>query len=69
MQALAEPSVRDPMAGRAPTWVAWKDDERYAEDLVRFARDLAASPRRRTSYRAACATIGRLLAWRGRSGE
>ena len=68
MEALAEPAVRDPMARRAPAWVAGKHDERYAEDLVRFARDLMASPRRRTRYRAACATIGRLPAWCGRSG-
>ena len=69
MQDLAEPSLRAPMARRAPGWVAWKNDGRYAEDLVRFARDLMASPRRRTPYRAACATIGRLPAWWGRKGE
>jgi glycosyltransferase involved in cell wall biosynthesis len=63
MEALAEPSLRDPMARRAPAWVAWKNDERYAEDLARFARGLTASPRRRTRHRAACAAIGRLLAW------
>ncbi|MGH6653798.1 MAG: glycosyltransferase family 4 protein, partial [Actinocrinis sp.] len=62
MQSLAEPSVREPMARRAPAWVAWKNDERYAEDLVRFAGGLAASPRRRTRHRTACAAIGRLLA-------
>jgi glycosyltransferase involved in cell wall biosynthesis len=66
MQALAEPSVREPMALRAPAWVAWKNDERYAEDLVRFAQDLTASPRRRTRQRAVCTTIGRLPAWWGR---
>lgn len=63
MEELIEPSVREPMAGRAPGWVAWKNDERYAEDLVRFARGLAASPRRRTRHRTVCAAIGRLLAW------
>lgn len=68
MEALAEPSVREPMAGRAPAWVAWKNDERYAEDLVRFARDLTARPRRRTPQRAVCAAAGRLLAWWGRGG-
>ena len=68
MGALAEPSLRDPMARRAPAWVAGKNDEHYAEDLVRFACDLTASPRRRTRYRIACATIGRLPAWWGRKG-
>jgi glycosyltransferase involved in cell wall biosynthesis len=63
MQALAEPSVREPMAGRAPGWVAWKNDERYAEDLAQFVRGLMATPRRRTRHRAACAAIGRLLTW------
>jgi glycosyltransferase involved in cell wall biosynthesis len=63
MEGLIEPSVREPMARRAPAWVAWKNDERYAEDLARFARSLTASPRRRTRPRAACAAIGRLLAW------
>jgi glycosyltransferase involved in cell wall biosynthesis len=62
MEALAEPSVRDPLARQAPGWVAWKNDERYATDLVRFARDLAARPRRRTLQRTACAAIGHLLA-------
>ena len=65
MQTLAEPSLRATMAGAASAWVAWKNDERYAEDLARFARDLAASPRRRTRHRAACARIGRLVAWWG----
>ncbi len=63
MQALAESPIRDPMAGQAPDWGAWKNDERYAEDLARFALDLVARPRRRTLHRAACAAIGRLLAW------
>jgi len=63
MGALTEPSVRDPMARRAPSWVAWKNDERYAEDFARFARDLTQRPRRRSRHRAACAAIGRLLAW------
>lgn len=68
MDALAEPSLRDPLARQAPAWVAWKNDERYAEDLARFARELMARPRRRTRDRAACAAIGRLLAatWRAR---
>jgi glycosyltransferase involved in cell wall biosynthesis len=64
MEALAEPSIRDPMTRQAPGWVAWKNDERYAEDLACFARDLMARPRRRTRYRAACAAIGQLLAGR-----
>ncbi|HWG22903.1 glycosyltransferase [Actinospica sp.] len=68
MEALAEPSLREPMARRAPGWVAGKHDERYAEDLARFARDLMASPRRRTLHRAACATVGHLPAWCGRWG-
>lgn len=67
MEELSEPAVRDPMARRAPGWVAWKSDERYSEDLVRFARALTACPRRQTRQRAACAAIGRLLAW-GRHG-
>jgi len=68
MEAMAEPSLRDPMARRAPAWVEGKNDERYAEDLVRFARDLTATSRRRTRYRTVCATIGRLPAWWGRKG-
>src|SRR5262249_995244 len=59
MEALAEPSVREPMAAQAPAWVGWKNDERYAEDLVRFARDLTARPRRRNRQRAVCAALGR----------
>ncbi|HZU58942.1 MAG TPA: glycosyltransferase family 4 protein [Actinocrinis sp.] len=66
MDALAEPALRESIGGRGPDWVAWKNDERYAEDLARFARDLVASPRRRTIHRAACAALGRLLAWSGR---
>lgn len=68
MEAMAEPSAREQLARNAPAWVAWKNDERYAEDLARFARELTAAPRRRTVHRAACAAIGRLLllAWRGR---
>jgi glycosyltransferase involved in cell wall biosynthesis len=65
MEELSEPSVRASMAGRAPGWAGWKNDERYAADFVRFARDLMAHPRRRTLYRAACAAIGRLFAWWG----
>jgi glycosyltransferase involved in cell wall biosynthesis len=62
MEELADPLVRKPMADRAPGWAGWKNDERYAADLVRFARALMARPRRRTSCRAACAAIGRLFA-------
>jgi glycosyltransferase involved in cell wall biosynthesis len=65
MEALADPAVRVPMARRAPGWVAWKDDERYASDLARFARDLMARPRRRTPHRVVGAAIGRFLAWWG----
>jgi glycosyltransferase involved in cell wall biosynthesis len=61
MEELADPSVRVPMAGRAPGWVAWKDDKRYAEDLVRFVRVLTGHPPRRTRQRATCAAIGRLF--------
>ncbi|MDQ2811090.1 MAG: glycosyltransferase family 4 protein [Actinomycetota bacterium] len=68
MEELAEPSTRDPMAHRAPGWVAWKDDERYARDLARFAHDLMARPRRRTRPRVICAAIGHLLARCGRQG-
>ena len=68
MEALAESSLREPMARQAPAWVAWKNDERYAEDLARFARDLTANPRRRTRPRDAFAMIGRLTAWWGRLG-
>ena len=63
MRALAEPSVREPMARRAPGWVSWKNDERYAEDFARFARELTQRPRRRSRQRAVCAALGRLLAW------
>lgn len=63
MQALAGPSLRESLARRAPAWVEWKNDERYAADLARFARRVTASPRRRTLQRAACTAIGRLLAW------
>jgi glycosyltransferase involved in cell wall biosynthesis len=68
MQALTEPSLRVALGRRAPAWVAWKNDERYAEDLARFARELTARPRRRTGHRAACAAVGRLLAWTWRAG-
>jgi glycosyltransferase involved in cell wall biosynthesis len=61
MAAMAEPAHRKSMAGRAPGWVAEKNDERYAEELARFARRLTAGPRRRSAHRAACAAIGRLL--------
>ena len=66
MQELADPSVRDAMASRAPAWVAAKNDERYAADLAAFVQTLAGLPRRRTRNRAICGAIGRLLAWRGR---
>lgn len=69
MRELAEPSLREPMARGASAWVAWKNDERYAEDLARFARELAASPRRRTRQRAVCARIGRLLTWQARESR
>jgi glycosyltransferase involved in cell wall biosynthesis len=69
MTELAEPSVLGPMADRAPGWVAWKNDERYATDFVRFARGLTAVPRRHTRQRAVCAAIGRLLTWWGRLNE
>jgi glycosyltransferase involved in cell wall biosynthesis len=69
MQALTEPSLREAMARRAPAWVAWKNDERYAEDLARFARDLTARPRRRTGHRAVCAAVGRLLGFTWRAGQ
>jgi len=68
MMALADPPAREPLARQAPGWVAWKNDERYAADLARFAAGLTALPRRRTPCRAACAAAGRLLTWRGRPG-
>jgi glycosyltransferase involved in cell wall biosynthesis len=69
MTALAEPEVRESLARRAPAWAAWKNDARYAEDLARFARDLMATPRRRTPLRFAGATVGRVAAgWGRRSG-
>jgi glycosyltransferase involved in cell wall biosynthesis len=66
MQELADPSVRGAMAALAPAWVAAKNDERYAADLVAFVRTLTELPRRRTRSRVSCAAIGRLLARRGR---
>jgi glycosyltransferase involved in cell wall biosynthesis len=66
MQELADPSVRGAMAALAPAWVAAKNDERYAADLVAFVRALTELPRRRTRSRVGCAAIGRLLARRGR---
>jgi glycosyltransferase involved in cell wall biosynthesis len=66
MQELADPAVRGAMAALAPAWVAAKNDERYAADLVAFVQALTALPRRRTRSRAICAAIGRLLARRGR---
>jgi glycosyltransferase involved in cell wall biosynthesis len=66
MEALAEPSVRAPMADRAAGSVAGRDDERYATDFVRFASGLMARPARRTAHRLVGTVIGRLLAGRGR---
>jgi glycosyltransferase involved in cell wall biosynthesis len=66
MRSLADPAIREPMARRAAGWAAWKDDERYAEDLARFVQGLTARPRRRTRYRAGCAALGQLLARWGR---
>jgi glycosyltransferase involved in cell wall biosynthesis len=66
MQALVDPSVRFPMARRAPGWVAEKNDEHYALDLARFVRRLADQPPRRSRYRTVCAAIGQLLTWPGR---
>jgi glycosyltransferase involved in cell wall biosynthesis len=59
MEALAEPSLRAALARHAPGWVGWRDDDRYASDLVRFASGLMARPRRRTPQRLACTAIGR----------
>jgi glycosyltransferase involved in cell wall biosynthesis len=69
MQSLADDAVRIPMARRASDWAAWKNDERYAGDFVRFVRDLTTQPNRRTRHRAVCAAIGRLLAWGGGRGR
>ena len=66
MRELADPSVRDALAARAPAWVAAKNDERYAADLAAFVQALAGSPRRRGRHRVICAAIGRLLAGWGR---
>lgn len=66
MDELADPSVRDPMAARAPGWVTWKNDERYAADFVRFARDLTDAPRRSGRHRTAGAAIGHVLTRVGR---
>jgi glycosyltransferase involved in cell wall biosynthesis len=46
MHALASSATREPMASRAPGWVAQKNDERYAQDLARFVQHLMAQPRR-----------------------
>jgi glycosyltransferase involved in cell wall biosynthesis len=51
MSALAEPQARKRMAGQAHGWVAHKHDDRYAEDLARFAQDLTARPRRLGRHR------------------
>lgn len=67
IEALAGASLRDQLARQAPGWVAWKNDERYAEDLARFAREVMARPPRHTRHRAACTAIGRLLTWAWRA--
>jgi glycosyltransferase involved in cell wall biosynthesis len=69
MLSLADAAVREPMASQAPGWAGWKNDERYAGDLARFAQDLMAQPDRQTRQRAVCAAIGRLLARCGRTGQ
>jgi glycosyltransferase involved in cell wall biosynthesis len=51
MSALAEPQVRKLMADQAHRWVAYKHDDRYAEDLAHFAQDLTARPRRLRRHR------------------
>jgi glycosyltransferase involved in cell wall biosynthesis len=47
MLTLTDPAVRGQLSSQASGWVAWKTDQRYAEDLVRFAQSLMAQPRRR----------------------
>lgn len=59
MAELADPAIRKVMAARAPGWVAAKNDEHYADDLVRFARGLAMRPRRNTAARRLAAALGR----------
>lgn len=61
MLMLADPLKREPMSHQASKWVEQKHDERYAQDLVRFAQNLVRQPRRRTAKRSACAALGRLL--------
>jgi glycosyltransferase involved in cell wall biosynthesis len=51
MRALTDPGIREPMACQAHGWVAKKHDERYAEDLVRFAQNLTARSRRLGRHR------------------
>lgn len=46
MLALTDPGTREQMAARAPGVAAAKTDQRYAEDLARFARQVTAQPRR-----------------------
>jgi len=46
MRALLDPQTRRAMASRARGWVAHKHDESYAEDLARFAQNIAARSRR-----------------------
>jgi glycosyltransferase involved in cell wall biosynthesis len=62
MVELTDPAIREGMAARAPGWVAGKDDQRYADDLARFACALAARPRRNTAARRLAAALGRGLA-------
>jgi glycosyltransferase involved in cell wall biosynthesis len=62
MAELTDPAVRAGMAARAPGWVAGKDDQRYAQELARFARALAARPPRNTAARRLAAALGRGIA-------
>jgi glycosyltransferase involved in cell wall biosynthesis len=63
MVELTDPAIRADMAARAPGWVAGKNDWRYAEDLARFALELAARPRRNTRARRLAAALGRAIAF------
>lgn len=47
MLACTDPAMRRRMGGQGPGWVSGKTDDRYAEDLARFAQRLTATPRRR----------------------
>jgi glycosyltransferase involved in cell wall biosynthesis len=66
MLLLADPLKRQPMRHEGSKLVEHKDDQRYAEDLVRFAQNLVRQPRRRTVRRIACTVLGQLLSrpWR-----